>query len=80
MAQAGWPYAAIGREETISRKRVRRIVAQASEAGAGESKRFHARAQYGRLEPALRLAAQERRRRPARGGSPSSTAWPTDIA
>ena len=58
MVQAGWSYAAIGREEAISRERVRQIVAQALEAGAGESKLVHARVQIARLEPALRLAAQ----------------------
>ena len=58
MVQAGWSYAAIGKEEGISRERVRQIVAQALEAGAGESKLVHARVQIARLEPALRLAAQ----------------------
>ncbi len=33
MAPAGWSYAAIGREEAISRERVRQIVAQAVETG-----------------------------------------------
>ncbi len=57
MVQAGWSYAAIGREEAISRERVRQIVAQAFEAGESETKLVHARVQIARLEPALRLAA-----------------------
>ena len=58
MVQAGWSYAAIGREEAISRERVRQIVAQALEAGDNETKLVHARVQIARLEPALRLAAR----------------------
>jgi hypothetical protein len=58
MLQAGWSYAAIGREEAISRERVRQIVAQALEAGDSETKLVHARVQIARLEPALRLAAR----------------------
>ena len=58
MVQAGWSYAAIGREEAISRERVRQIVAQALEAGDSETKLVHARVQIARLEPALRLAAR----------------------
>jgi hypothetical protein len=58
MAPAGWSYAAIGREEAISRERVRQIVAQAFEAGENETKLVHARAPIARLEPALRLAAR----------------------
>ncbi len=58
MVQAGWSYAAIGREEAISRERVRQIVAQALEAGESETKLVHARVQLARLEPALRLAAR----------------------
>jgi len=58
MVQAGWSYAAIGREEAISRERVRQIVAQAFEAGENETKLVHARVQIARLEPALRLAAR----------------------
>ena len=58
MVQAGWSYAAIGREEGISRERVRQIVAQAFEAGESETKLVHARVQIARLEPALRLAAR----------------------
>ncbi len=56
--QAGWSYAAIGREEGISRERVRQIVAQALDAGEGDTKLDHARVQIARLEPALRLAAR----------------------
>jgi hypothetical protein len=58
MVQAGWSYAAIGREEAISRERVRQIVAQAFEAGESETKLVHARVQIARIEPALRLAAR----------------------
>jgi hypothetical protein len=58
MVQAGWSYAAIGREEAISRERVRQIVSQAFEAGESETKLVHARVQIARLEPALRLAAR----------------------
>ena len=58
MVQAGWSYAAIGREEAISRERVRQIVAHAFEAGESETKLVHARLQVARLEPALRLAAR----------------------
>ena len=58
MVQAGWSYAAIGREEAISRERVRQIVAQAFEAGESETKLVHARAPIARLEPTLRLAAR----------------------
>jgi hypothetical protein len=58
MVQGGWSYAAIGREEAISRERVRQIVAQAMETGASETKLVHARVQLARLEPALRLAAR----------------------
>ncbi len=56
--QAGWSYAAIGREEGISRERVRQIVAQALGEGEVETKLDHARVQMARLEPALRLAAR----------------------
>ena len=58
MAPAGWSYAAIGREEAISRERVRQIVASAFAAGDSETKLVHARAQIARLEPALRLAVR----------------------
>jgi hypothetical protein len=59
MAPAGWSYAAIGREEAISRERVRQIVAKALvEAGETETKLVHARAPVARLEPTLRLAAR----------------------
>ncbi|MGD0643176.1 MAG: sigma factor-like helix-turn-helix DNA-binding protein [Roseiarcus sp.] len=56
--QAGWSYAAIGREEGISRERVRQIVAQALSEDSVETKLDHARVQIARLEPALRLAAR----------------------
>jgi hypothetical protein len=56
--QAGWSYAAIGREEGISRERVRQIVTQALGEGAIDTKIDHARVQIARLEPALRLAAR----------------------
>ena len=55
--QAGWSFAAIGRDEGISRERVRQIVTQALDEGANETKVDHARVQIARLEPALRLAA-----------------------
>ena len=58
LLQAGWSYAAIAREEALSRERVRQIVAQAVEAGEGETKLVHAHVQIARLEPALRLAAR----------------------
>jgi len=58
MAQAGWSYAAIGREAAISRERVRQIVANAFKAGERATKLVHARVQIARLEPALRLAAR----------------------
>ncbi len=58
LVQAGWSYAAIAREEALSRERVRQIVAQALEAGEGETKLVHAQVQIARLEPALRLAAR----------------------
>ena len=38
MVQSGWSYAAIGREEAISRERVRQIVAKAFAAGESETK------------------------------------------
>jgi hypothetical protein len=47
-APAGWSYAAIGREEAISRERAPQIVASAFEAGDSETKLVHARAS-GRL-------------------------------
>ncbi len=56
-APAGWSYAAIGREEAISRERAPQIVASAFAAGEGETKLIHARAPIARIEPALRLAA-----------------------
>jgi hypothetical protein len=56
--QAGWSYAGIGRVEGLSRERVRQIVAQALNEGAGDSKLDHARVQIARLEPALLLAAR----------------------
>ncbi len=56
--QAGWSYAAIGREEGISRERVRQIVAHALGGDGAETKLDHARVQIARLEPALRLAAR----------------------
>ena len=55
--QAGLSYAAIGRDEGLTRERVRQIVAQALEEKAAETKLEHARVQIARLEPALRLAA-----------------------
>jgi hypothetical protein len=58
LVQAGWSYAAIAREEALSRERVRQIVAQALAAGEGETKLVHAQAPIARLEPALRLAAR----------------------
>ena len=58
MAPAGWSYAAIGREEAISRERVRQIVASAFAAGDSETKLVHARVQIARLEPAPRLAVR----------------------
>ena len=58
LVQAGWSYAAIAREEGLSRERVRQIVAQALEAGEAETKLVHAQVQIARLEPALRLAAR----------------------
>ena len=58
LVQAGWSYAAIGREEAIWRERAPQIVAQAFEAGESETKLVHARVQIARIEPALRLAAR----------------------
>jgi hypothetical protein len=58
MAATGWSYAAIGREEAVSRERVRQFVALALEAGEREGKLVHARVQIARLEPTLRLAAR----------------------
>ncbi len=58
LVQAGWSYAAIGREEGLSRERLRQIVAEALGAGEGDSKLEHASAPMARLEPALRLAAR----------------------
>ena len=58
LVQAGWSYAAIAREEGLSRERVRQIVALALEAGEAETKLVHAQVQIARLEPALRLAAR----------------------
>ena len=56
--QAGLSYAAIGRDESVSRERVRQIVAQALDDDGAETKLDHARVQMARLEPALRLAAR----------------------
>ena len=56
--QAGLSYAAIAREEGLSRERVRQIVAQALGEEAAGTKLDHARVQIARLEPALRLAAR----------------------
>ncbi len=42
MASAGWSYAAIGRQEAISRQRVRQIVARAIEAAENETRRADA--------------------------------------
>ena len=56
--QAGLSYAAIGRDEGVSRERVRQIVAQALDDDGAETKLDHARVQMARLEPALRLAAR----------------------
>jgi hypothetical protein len=58
LVQAGWSYADIGRQEGLSRERVRQIVAQAVVEGAGDNKLDHALVQIARLEPALRLAAR----------------------
>jgi hypothetical protein len=58
LVQAGWSYADIGREERLSRERVRQIVAQALNDGAADGNLDHARVQIARLEPALRLAAR----------------------
>jgi hypothetical protein len=58
LVQAGWSNADIGREERLSRERVRQIVAQALGEGEGDSKLEHASVQIARLEPALRLAAR----------------------
>jgi hypothetical protein len=58
LVQAGWSYAAIGREDGLWRERVRQIVAQAVGEGEGDSKLGHASAPMAQLEPALRLAAR----------------------
>ena len=67
--QAGLSYAAIGRDEGVSRERVRQIVAQAFDDDGVETKLDHARVQTARLEPALRL----RRGRSAMANSARST-------
>ena len=56
--QEGLSYAAIGRQEGLSRERVRQIVAKALDEEGADSKLDHARVQIARPEPALRLAAQ----------------------
>ena len=56
--QAGLSYATIGRDEGLSRERVRQIVAQTLDEDGAETKLDHARVQMARLEPALRLAAR----------------------
>jgi hypothetical protein len=56
--QEGWSYDEIGREEGVTRERIRQIVKQALEKRQVDAGRDHAQLQIARLAPALRLAAE----------------------
>lgn len=58
MVQSGFSYEAIARDESLSRERVRQIVAQSLDEREGGTRLDLARVQVARLEPALRLAAR----------------------
>ena len=57
--QEGWSYEAIAQEENLTRERIRQIVAETLSGRAIEPSRQHLRLQIARLDPALRLAAQQ---------------------
>jgi hypothetical protein len=57
MVRAGQSYEAIGRQEQLTRERVRQIVAKSLDDKSGSTRPDHNRVQIARLEPALRLAA-----------------------
>jgi len=57
--QEGWSYEAIAQEENLTRERIRQIVAETLAGRAVEPSRQHLRLQIARLDPALRLAAQQ---------------------
>ena len=56
--EEGWSYEAIGREERLSRERVRQIVSKTLEHRDVDPVRDHKLLQIARLAPALRLAGQ----------------------
>jgi hypothetical protein len=58
MVQSGFSYEAIARDESLSRERVRQIVAQSLDERQRGTRLDLARVQVARLEPALRLAAR----------------------
>ncbi len=57
--QEGWSYEAIAQEEKLTRERIRQIVAETLAGRAVDPNRQHLRLQIARLDPALRLAAQQ---------------------
>jgi Sigma-70, region 4 len=57
--QQGWSYEAIARDEGLSRERIRQIIKDALEGRDAEPSGDHQRLQLARLDPALRLAAEQ---------------------
>jgi hypothetical protein len=57
--QEGWSYEAIAQAENLTRERIRQIVAETLNKRAIDPSRDHTRLQIARLDPALRLAAQQ---------------------
>jgi len=57
--QEGWSYEAIAQQENLTRERIRQIVAETLAGRAVDPSRDHLRLQIARLDPALRLAAQQ---------------------
>jgi hypothetical protein len=55
--QEGWSYEEIGRQEGVTRERIRQIVKQALDKRQVDATHDHALLQIARLAPALRLAA-----------------------
>jgi hypothetical protein len=57
--QEGWSYEAIGREEKVSRERVRQIVKETLDERKVDPSTDHTRLQLARLDPALKLVAEK---------------------
>jgi Sigma-70, region 4 len=59
LVQEGWSYEAIAEVEDLSRERIRQIIKEALEGREREPSGDHQRLQLARLDPALRLAAEQ---------------------